>query len=588
MSVVVYTFLPNQNTQYVVSSLSKEYTVVSLDSLEPNQWTLKINDPTQLVFILYNIQTGTWKEKQFFIYLNVLAAENHPNVFIVDDPNMVAIMSSRAHMATTITPYLINTIFRVPAVCKEIWKSLVTSAQLPLLEPILPTSWLLVKPEASCDPGCYWVQDPAKWLKSNRSPGVDLLSRYFYQTQQISKACMEPECIVSQVAYVIGDNVCWYDKRVSVSLKPLDDDGYIEFSNETKSKMTATNSTQLTKLDSELILLAKKLQISLCSFELIFDGNDVSNIIDIVHFPDMSHIEILPSLLTQLIQHTIGQRNMFLQPLTASSETCKDMWSTLFLHNVRPFHLQVAGHGYESTATKSTIQKGDIFRLPSTMFNRCNGDMLLKYVPFTNQMHNEISFYKTSPSILSDFLCMDSSHSIALQTIPKNVKHQLLFIKDETHGMKTPCIMDIRIGEKTSHHTRPESLCFKISGCRMHDNSIGKTDFGIRRCHTQTYLLLEQFLSFDAHLLSSMTAQLEKLICALSDPSMFAFRFCRTSILLLYDYENITNNKVKLIDFAHVKRDASASSSDTGVLLGLSNILHILQQLAHKKYQIAC
>ena len=180
-----------------------------------------------------------------------------------------------------------------------------------------------------------------------------------------------------------------------------------------------------------------------------------------------------------------------------------------------------------------------------------------------------------------------------------------LVLENLTSGLNTPCIMDVKIGARTtgpdaSHAKRIHEdakysgtkvpLGFSIQGI-ITNNRTGKTrlskDFGKSLSQDTINEVLENFIQLDnmkAELLTkAFLKKLEEFISFFSEQRRY--NFYASSLLFVYDSaahddgdeaSTIKTVKLKLIDFAHVF--PGGSQLDENFLFGLKNLSELFKR----------
>lgn len=209
---------------------------------------------------------------------------------------------------------------------------------------------------------------------------------------------------------------------------------------------------------------------------------------------------------------------------------------------------------------------------------------VLKPVQSGSRGLREVSFYefvRSRPAPrLAPFLCRY-----------RGVYRSFIVLDDLTAGLSHPCALDVKIGTKTyeedatpakrrreaEKYPPQETLGCRIVGMRLYDNDEEKpipTDYDKHWGYSlNTRDDLERGLHiFFARCTEDALVSLEQRLKSLSDWVEFVpndFVFISSSLLFVYDALHPSFCDVRLIDFAHVRRDTDI---DTGFLVGLATI----------------
>lgn len=178
-------------------------------------------------------------------------------------------------------------------------------------------------------------------------------------------------------------------------------------------------------------------------------------------------------------------------------------------------------------------------------------------------------------------------------------KHLLL--EDLTHGMRRPCVVDIKLGtctvaseaawpKRVSHllkdrHTTTRSLGLRIIGVRTPAAAAGGAavvrdkSYGKRLRPEQMCDALRESFSADGALCAGavreFVGRLERLLRLLS--SAARWRLVSSSLLFVFDPSGAAPPQLRCIDFAHTY--ALRCAADHGYLYGLRNLIGLLGAL---------
>ncbi|OQS03346.1 inositol hexakisphosphate kinase 3 [Thraustotheca clavata] len=180
-----------------------------------------------------------------------------------------------------------------------------------------------------------------------------------------------------------------------------------------------------------------------------------------------------------------------------------------------------------------------------------------------------------------------------------------LVLGDLTQGYNRPCVLDIKMGTRQHGEDATED---KILRHTQKCNSTTSAELGLRLCGMQIYrqcdgryVLRDKhwgrklrasdiepallfFLSNGQHVRTDAIQALLQRLNKLKEQiiSTIGIRFWGSSLLLVYEGDSKENDRmtdVRLIDFAHCHQDASITTPDEGLILGLTNLITFLTNL---------
>jgi len=186
------------------------------------------------------------------------------------------------------------------------------------------------------------------------------------------------------------------------------------------------------------------------------------------------------------------------------------------------------------------------------------------------------------------------------------VQHYIV-LEDLTHGMKQPCIMDLKMARNTWEPTAPakkrieqatldkistsESLGFRICGMRAwqlegKEYIVRDKPWGMGIKVTQMEAALRSFfhngVEFRTDLITEVLPHLYNILEWFKAQRIF--RFYGSSILFVYDGANVEKPviKSKMVDFAHTVRIRDGGKDDS-YKYGLVTLIDILENMLGKK-----
>uniref|UniRef100_A0A6B2LA02 Kinase n=1 Tax=Arcella intermedia TaxID=1963864 RepID=A0A6B2LA02_9EUKA len=244
------------------------------------------------------------------------------------------------------------------------------------------------------------------------------------------------------------------------------------------------------------------------------------------------------------------------------------------------FENQAAGHA------------GDILKDGETIFKRyCEREFLF------------YELIKKLPKIRGFFANYYGRKSIGKEGI---VEHYIV-LEDLTHGMKQPCIMDLKMAKNTWEPTAPakkrieqatldkistsESLGFRICGMRIwqiqsKEYIVRDKPWGMGIKVNQMEAALRSFFhngqTFRTDLIEEVLPQLYDIFEWFKAQRIF--RFYGSSILFLYDGAETEKPfiRAKMVDFAHTVRIKDGGKDDS-YKFGLWTLIDILEGLLGRK-----
>jgi len=184
------------------------------------------------------------------------------------------------------------------------------------------------------------------------------------------------------------------------------------------------------------------------------------------------------------------------------------------------------------------------------------------------------------------------------------VKHYSIIMEDLTYGYIKPCVMDIKMGNRTYAE---DSNLVKKKIRQIKDSDTTSSRYGLRITGYRSFILktgqfiecskeaaekitslelfektLLQFFDNGAELRSDIIKfYIEKLSILLKwMETQTVYRFYSSSLLFIYDgaYSNELKADVRMIDFAHVS-EIRDSGNDTGYIMGLKKLLDCFKKL---------
>ncbi|KAJ8605957.1 hypothetical protein CTAYLR_010655 [Chrysophaeum taylorii] len=169
-----------------------------------------------------------------------------------------------------------------------------------------------------------------------------------------------------------------------------------------------------------------------------------------------------------------------------------------------------------------------------------------------------------------------------------------IILDDVARGMDRPCTLDVKIGTRTYEDEAPLAKRLKERAKYPPQQTIGCRVVGMRvyRASHPTvydrawgYSLLERD-DFEAGLaiffnpnapLQAFETRLERLLAWFRAPNDLVF--IGSSLLFVYDAAHPDRVDLRLIDFAHVRRD---SRTDHGAIVGLETLLSLIRRLRQR------
>lgn len=243
---------------------------------------------------------------------------------------------------------------------------------------------------------------------------------------------------------------------------------------------------------------------------------------------------------------------------------------------------QLGGLGHVETANGGFLR----FPAPSRLF-------VLKPVQSGSRGEREVAFYEYVRAHkvpgLESFVC---PYYGVVRPIPRGQAYILLH--DLTTSMLKPCVLDVKLGTQTYEDEAPlakrereaakyppqATLGCRIVGMRLHasnDDDVVAFDkhwgYSLRnRAELERGLRLfvqeqESILLFERRIESFL-----EWISTVPNELVFI----SSSLLFVYDAANPSCCDVRLIDFAHVRRDRTV---DTGLIVGLTTLLKLFRAI---------
>lgn len=180
---------------------------------------------------------------------------------------------------------------------------------------------------------------------------------------------------------------------------------------------------------------------------------------------------------------------------------------------------------------------------------------------------------------------------------------QYLALENLTHGMKRPCVLDLKMGTQTYDEDAsaekqakekkkypPQSrIGFRIVGMKVH-RAVNDTVFASERSwcmslqpEDMTSALSEYFndggSDLNVQLVHGILKQLQTIKGVLSDHA--TWRMYGSSLLFVYDADSMQDGaQVRMIDFAHMFPIKEAGGKDDGYIHGVNFLIRTLQEIA--------
>uniref|UniRef100_A0A1I7TLL0 Kinase n=1 Tax=Caenorhabditis tropicalis TaxID=1561998 RepID=A0A1I7TLL0_9PELO len=214
----------------------------------------------------------------------------------------------------------------------------------------------------------------------------------------------------------------------------------------------------------------------------------------------------------------------------------------------------------------------------------------------------ECCFIVSNGEVISIKQC--DSECKPLEVVQELMKSQpekyYLILKDATHNMKQPRILDMKLGtrtygdhiteEKKKHHVLKSksnttfSLGLRLCGGSFFDSEDGQMvnysrAMGHSLSEPEFINLVKKFLTVSKQKKDVAIAQLLKVKEVIE--ACPTFRFFGSSLLVMADDYDETSIKIKLIDFANMARSElnqpQYAGIDEGAVLGINNLIKLLE-----------
>lgn len=216
------------------------------------------------------------------------------------------------------------------------------------------------------------------------------------------------------------------------------------------------------------------------------------------------------------------------------------------------------------------------------------GRFVLKPVQPGTRGLREVAFYEyaSNKPKLNAFLC--AYHGVV------KPDRSYIVLDDVTAGMARPCTLDLKLGVKTYEEDAPLDKKQREAAKYPPQAVLGCRIVGMRVWDDETVCLYDKHWGYslkdandlarglEIYLRDATPEALRRCLDRLADLKAWLDEpndlvFISSSLLFVYDADRPDDVDVRLIDFAHVRRDAQR---DRGCITGLDTVLSVLDKLA--------